>query len=284
MAVEVSACTKSASTAAISWPQTSGLTSISRDEIGEVGGEHRKAADREREAVDVHRRRAAIAVEQAAQRKAVEQTSRRGGPERRERGAPIGQELDQHAARADGDERAELRIAHHARARFPRPCGIMRATIARGPRRAVEVAPRARAPPPRRRDRDARRHVRSCAGCPASRSSARPDSRGAPPRRRPRLRSSTTRCATTGTSYAASSARPRRFIERAGGAELARPADGVARRARCATAGSGSTGRARKSRCASAPRTATSPLQVPSSTGTPASVKRSAIASWRSCV
>jgi len=38
----------------------------------------------------------------------------------------------------------------------------------------------------------------------------------------------------------------------------------------------GSSGRARKSRCASAPRIATSPLIVPSSTGTPASVSRSA--------
>src|SRR6185369_7184276 len=65
------------------------------DEIGEVDGEHRKAADRKREAIDVHRCCAAIAVEQAAQRKTIDETSRRGWPERRERSTPIGQELDQ---------------------------------------------------------------------------------------------------------------------------------------------------------------------------------------------
>ena len=73
------------------------------------------------------------------------------------------------------------------------------------------------------------------------------------------------------------------FVERTGGAELfglPTALRGERRRDRRQRIG----GRARKSRCASAPRTATSPLQVPSSTGTPASVKRSAIASWRSWV
>ena len=74
------------------------------------------------------------------------------------------------------------------------------------------------------------------------------------------------------------------FIERAGGAESPRRGDGVARRGRRDDRYADRPAAPRKSRCASAPRTATSPFQVPSSTGTPASVKRSAMASWRSCV
>jgi hypothetical protein len=108
------ALTKSASTAAISAPQTSGLTSILADDLGQVGGKNRKAADGERELSDVHRRRAAIAGEQRSQRETVEQADRRRRAKGRQRRAPIGQQLDEHAARAHGDERAELRIAHHA--------------------------------------------------------------------------------------------------------------------------------------------------------------------------
>ena len=72
MAVEVRHSRKARPRRQFRLPQTSGLTSISRTRSTRSSGEHRKAADRKRETLDVHRRRAAIAVEQPAQRKTVE--------------------------------------------------------------------------------------------------------------------------------------------------------------------------------------------------------------------
>ena len=124
----------------MSRPAMSGLTSISATRSA------RSAARTENSAIDSARRsrstaaRAAIAVEQAPELEPVEQPARGRSPERRERGAPIVEQLDQHAAGADHDDRAELRIADHAERQFDAALGHRRDQRARPePRRQIAI-------------------------------------------------------------------------------------------------------------------------------------------------
>ena len=162
----------------------------------------------------IDRGASAIAVEQPAQRKAVEQAARRDRPERRERGAPIGQQLDQHAAGADRDERSELRIAHHAERELDAVRHHARDEDARAEPRG-KIAPGARARQPRRaRPRctpptSVLCRMPGCAVLSDDRIADAP--RGGDGRV---FAVDDGVCATTGMSYAASKREARRLVER----------------------------------------------------------------------
>ena len=82
-----------------------------------------------------------MAVEQPPQRERVEHPSCGGGSKRCQCGAPVGEHLDQHAARAYHHDRTELRIADHAQRDLdPRRQHLRDERVRAQPRR--EVLPR----------------------------------------------------------------------------------------------------------------------------------------------
>ena len=170
------------------------------------------------------------------------------------------EQLDQHAARADRDDAGRIADRGPCRARSRRRSAACARRRRAGRAVCGEVAIGGRDAPPRRRGRDARRRRRILCRMPGMRGLQH--DRIAEPRRqprRPRPRSSTTSCGTTGTPYAASSARlaasserplPRRAARAA--ARAARRDDGAKRGRRIGRP------RARNRDTPSAPRTATS--------------------------
>ena len=128
-------------------------------------------------------RRAAHAVEQRAQLQAVQLALGLQLVDRRQREAAVVQHLDQRAAGAEPSRAA--RTADRARPpkreldALPRH----RHDAARAAPGAAPDRHRRRAAPPRRAGSASRRRHRICAGCPASPSSAPPDSRCAAPQR-----------------------------------------------------------------------------------------------------
>ena len=88
-----------------------------------------------------------IAVEQAPDLQPVEQPARGGATERRKRGAPVVDQLDQHAARSDDDDRTELRVADDAERQLDPAFGHGRDQRARAQPVAISTMSVTSAPP-----------------------------------------------------------------------------------------------------------------------------------------
>ena len=197
---------------------------------------------------------------------------------RRDRELDVARGLDQHAAEAGQDHRAELRVAepaHHqleARAAAAAPAR---------PRRPPAPAGRPRRPGPRPpcAGRAAPRPRRSCASAPGGRPWPRPGSRAARPRRPRRAALPHSTVSITGTPAPASRSR-----RRAGTEQSARPSGTTAERARPGRRGQASRAAGPGGRPVRRPqRTATPAARAVRSGqakhGTPASCSRAACGS-----